>query len=335
MEALRPFGYDEASSTFSDYQHFWLIRMSMYVGLGSGFVLVVLWTVVLALLYRKQCDFLRKVSSILDKVMSGQFDTGLELEYEGKTAVLASLLCAMSRRYQRTMSEVNQERNKMRAFISFISHELKTPIASLKTMNELMLDVDSMSRDQALEFMSRSQKDIKRMEWLVSDVLNIARIEAGTVRFSLKKQDLRRLAGEVVERHAAIARQKSLEIALLAGLEVPVFCDERWMSQAIDNILKNAIDYSPEGGTVKIEISSGETYARLCIGDEGPGIPPGEVSLIFQGFYRGSSSAKIKKGTGLGLALSKAVVTRHGGDIRVKSVEGKGSIFIIELPARR
>ena len=335
LQALSPFGYDEASSTFQDYRHFWLFRLSMYIVLGSGFVLVVLWTVILALHSRKQCDFLRKVSSILDGVMSGQFYTDLELEYEGETAVLTSLLCAMSRRYQRTMSEVSQERNKMKAFISFISHELKTPIASLKTMNELMHDFDNMSRDQVLEFMSRSQKDIERMEWLVSDVLNIARIEAGTVRFSLKKHDLRRLTGEVVERYAGIAEQKSLELAVLTGSGVPVFCDERWISQAIDNILKNAIDYSPEGGKVSVEISSGETYARLCIGDEGPGIPAEEVGLIFRGFYRGSSSAKIKKGTGLGLALSKAIVTRHGGDIRVKTAEGKGSVFIIELPTRR
>ena len=140
LQALSPFGYDEASSAFQDYRHFWLFRLSMYIVLGSGFVLVVLWTVILALHSRKQCDFLRKVSSILDGVMSGQFYTDLELEYEGETAVLTSLLCAMSRRYQRTMSEVSQERNKMKAFISFISHELKTPIASLKTMNELMLE---------------------------------------------------------------------------------------------------------------------------------------------------------------------------------------------------
>lgn len=110
MEALRPFGYDEASSIFQDYQDFWLIRMSIYIGLGTSFVLVGLWMVVLALLSRKQYDFLRKVSSILGGVMSGQSVTDSELEYEGETAVVTSLLCSMSRRYRRAVNEVNQER---------------------------------------------------------------------------------------------------------------------------------------------------------------------------------------------------------------------------------
>ncbi len=334
LEALGPFGYEEEPPEAITKYYQQVMSALVYTGAGSAVLLVLLWTILLALLARKHCLFLREIASIIDSMMSGQFNVVPILKKEGEAAVLYAQLDAMGRRFDRTMKEVQMERDKMRSFISFISHELKTPAASMKTMNELMLEDSEMSRNQINEFLSRSQNDIERMEWLIDDVLNIARIEAGSVRFSFEKRDLGTLTREVADRYSEIARSKDLTIRVNTESEVPVFCDDRWLSQAIDNVVKNAIDYSPVKGTVSIEITSGDTYARLSVIDQGPGIPASESSKIFQGFYRGSGSGKLKKGSGLGLSLARAVAIRHGGDIRLKRAGEKGSTFVIELPIR-
>jgi signal transduction histidine kinase len=202
-------------------------------------------------------------------------------------------------------------------------------------MNELMLDGKNMEREQIEEFLSRSGEDIERMEWLIGDVLNIARIESGAIRFNFRKADLAELARDVIRSYIEIARGKKIEISLNTESSATVFCDEKWISQAIGNLLKNAIDYSPEGGSVSVSISRSEAYAYLSVSDEGPGVSQEDSSKIFQSFYRGSSAGRSKKGSGLGLSLAKAIIERHQGDIKLKSSSERGSTFTIELPVRR
>ncbi len=334
LKALTPFGHrDSPPEAFTDrYGH--LQNSLMWVSTCSSLLLIVFWTFLLALITRKQCHVLRNIASVLDSMMSGRYDLSPVLEGEGEVPVLYAQLDATARRFEKTIKELRAERNKIRSFISFISHELKTPTASLKTMNELMLEDSEMSRDQINEFLSRCQNDIERMEWLIEDILNIARIEAGSAKFSFEKLDLGEIAEEVANRYLEIARSSNVTIGVSAESAVTVFCDKKWLSQALDNLVKNAIDYSPVEGTVSIEITSGDTYARLSVGDQGPGVPVEEASKVFHGFYRGSGSAKLKKGSGLGLTLARAIVMRHGGDIRLKAPRKRGSTFIVELPTR-
>jgi len=335
LNLLKPYGYTEAppESYGSTYKNF-RSKIVTIISLSS-ISLVLLWVSLLSLIAKKQSDFLKETSLRLDALMSGRYDGKSIFDGEGDTAILSAQLNALSRRLEKTMESVDFERDRMRAFISFISHELKTPLASLKTMNELMIDGKNMEREQIEEFLSRSGEDIERMEWLIGDVLNIARIESGAIRFKFRKADLTELARDVMRSYIEIARGKKVEIWLNTESSAMVFCDEKWISQAIGNLLKNAIDYSPEGGSVSVSISRSEAYAYLSVSDEGPGIPREDSSKIFQSFYRGSSAGRSKKGSGLGLSLAKAIIERHQGDIKLKSSTERGSTFTIELPVRR
>ncbi len=334
LKALSPFGYGDSPPEAFTNSYGYLLNSLMWAFTWSSVLLIVFWTFLLALITRKQCHVLRNIAYVLDNMMSGRYDSSPVLEGEGEVPVLYAQLDATARRFEKTIKELRAERNKIRSFISFISHELKTPTASLKTMNELMLEDSEMSRDQMNEFLSRCQNDIERMEWLIEDILNIARIEAGSAKFSFEKLDLGEIAEEVANRYLDIARSSNVTIGVSAESAVTVFCDKKWLSQAVDNLVKNAVDYSPAGGTVSIELISGDAYARLSVSDQGPGIPASESSKIFQGFYRGKNSSKRKKGSGLGLPLARAIVIRHGGDIRLKAPGEKGSTFIVELPTR-
>jgi len=139
----------------------------------------------------------------------------------------------------------------------------------------------------------------------------------------------------VARRYSEIAKSRGLKISVGAESTAMVFCDERWLSQALDNLVRNAVNYSPDGGTVSIDISRSEAYVCLTVADEGPGIAAGDAPKIFQSFYRGGPAVGSRKGTGLGLALAKAIIERHDGDIKLKSSNEKGSIFAIELPIRQ
>jgi signal transduction histidine kinase len=334
LELLKPFGYTEEppdSFEFSDgaFRSKVIIITSL-----STITLVIFWFSLLILVAKKQSDFLKETSLRLDALMSGRYDSESIYDGEGDAAILSAQLYALTRRLEKTMESVNFERDKMRGFISFISHELKTPLASLKTMNELLIEGREMERERMDEFLERSGEDIERMEWLIGDVLNIARIESGAIRFSFKKADLAELAKDVVRRYSEIAKSRGLKISVGAESTAMVFCDERWLSQALDNLVRNAVNYSPDGGTVSIDISRSEAYVCLTVADEGPGIAAGDAPKIFQSFYRGGPAVGSRKGTGLGLALAKAIIERHDGDIKLKSSNEKGSIFAIELPIR-
>ncbi|MFW6120500.1 MAG: sensor histidine kinase [Petrotogales bacterium] len=335
LEALRSFGYDEYSSSayFSSLQS--IYNFVIYSLIVVGITFIILWLTLMAFMARAQTSFLRETTKELDTTMSGGATSISLINDEGERAIFLSQLDALFNRYKRNLLELKSERKKMKALISFISHELKTPLSSIKMMNELILQDKQMSEDKKFDFLKRTQDDVQRMEWLIHDILNIARIEAGTVRLNFRNHDLSELTLNVISRYKEIARKKNIILSTNLEQNAVVFCDERWISQAIDNLLKNAIEYSPEDGTVSLVTSSSDTFVSLEIKDEGPGMEPEETSKIFNGFYRGEKTVNEKRGTGLGLALARAVVKEHNGDIKVKSTIQKGSSFIVELPVKQ
>ncbi len=329
LEALRRIGYDQTPPGFFPVE----FTGTIVAIVGMAVFLILIWLSTIAFLSKKQSQFLKSMATELDAIASGRHSSFSGLEEEGDEAVLRSQLETFSRRLETMKRDVFNERDKMKAFISFISHELKTPLASIKMMNELMLNSTDMKPEQFTEFLSRTRKDVERMEWLINDVLSIARIESGAIRFSFRKVNLADITRKVVERYTEIARARLIDIEITPQSELSVFCDEKWLSQAIDNIVRNAVYYSPEEGSISIRILSGSSYVRLLIHDDGPGVPKSEASRIFESFYRGVQAGETRKGSGLGLALARAIVVRHGGDIKLERNPGKGSTFTVELPA--
>ncbi len=334
LEVLKSYGYGKTffSGDFAKLKT--LYNSLIYLLIAVGISFIILWLTLMALMARTQSLFLRETTKELDTLMSGGTTSISLMHDEGEKAIFSSQLDSLSNRYRRNQHELKSERKKMKALISFISHELKTPLSSIKMINELMLQDEQMSEDKREDFLKRTKTDVERMEWLINDVLNIARIEAGSVRLNYRNNNLSNIVRNVINRYREIARKRNISLNTDFDEEAIVFCDERWISQAMDNLLKNAIEYSPEDGTVNLVIKSSDTFVRLEISDEGPGILPEETSKIFNGFYRSEKTGKKKRGTGLGLALARAVVKEHGGDIKVKSSINEGSTFVIELPVK-
>jgi two-component system phosphate regulon sensor histidine kinase PhoR len=222
-------------------------------------------------------------------------------------------------------------------FVSHVSHELKTPLASITAYSEMLADGEANDEQTIKEFCSVIQSQAKRLNRLIEDILNISRIESGLIKVEKKSVSLTILIEEQLQMIKSYAEEKNIEIIGQKPIVFDqVYADKDMISQVIVNLLSNAVKYTPSGGSVKIETDVDETenLIRFSVIDTGVGIPEDEIGHVFDKFYRvGGANKKLAKGTGLGLNLVKQIVEKvHEGRVFVSSKSGVGSTFGFELP---
>jgi signal transduction histidine kinase/GTP-sensing pleiotropic transcriptional regulator CodY len=232
-----------------------------------------------------------------------------------------------------------RELDRMKSqFVSDVSHELRTPLTNMTIYLDLLANTnDPEKRRTHLDTLSR---ETSRLANLIEDLLTISRLEAGKVEINLRPFQINQLVRDLAFDRAMMAdsRRLALQCEIMENLP-PASGDERLLNQAISNLLTNAINYTPAGGSIYlktafVQSSGGEACVTVEVSDDGVGILPEEIEHIFERFYRGSASKQTKApGTGLGLPISKEIVERFGGKITVQSMPGKGSKFTVWLPA--
>lgn len=218
-------------------------------------------------------------------------------------------------------------------FINTISHDLRSPLTAVLGYTELLERVGTLNNAQR-EFIQRIQASIQNITSLVNDLLDLGRIEAGvdTQKELLPLDSLVQLAVESIESQASEKGQR-VHVTLPAdGQAVEMRGDPIRLRQMIDNLLNNAVKYTPEGGEITVELERQNGQVILRVSDTGPGIPPADQPHIFEKFYRATNVPKGVGGSGLGLAIVKSIVESHHGRIWVESVLGKGSTFVVVLP---
>lgn len=224
-------------------------------------------------------------------------------------------------------------------FVSQVSHELKTPLASITAYSEMLVDGEANDEKTRKEFYSVIQNQAGRLSRLIEDILNTSRIESGLIKVNKEPVSLTMLIEEQLQMIKGCAEEKNIEVIRQKPIVFDqVYVDKDIMSQVIINLLSNAVKYTRSGGTVKVstEVDEVASLARLIVTDTGVGIPEDEVEHVFDKFYRVGANNKQAKGTGLGLNLVKQMVeTVHDGRVFVTSKVGLGSTFGFELPLAR
>ena len=229
-------------------------------------------------------------------------------------------------------AQLAQEENSTKALITDISHQLKTPLASIRMSHELSLSAD-LSEEERQSFMESETQEILKMELLLDELVKLSRLENSMIQIKCETCSIKKTIREAVSQIYVKANAKAIEICVDVEKDVETLHDHKWTVEALVNILENAVKYSPQKTTININVSCLVHHVLIQIEDEGIGIPEGEVHEIFKRFYRGSNAkGMVKEGAGVGLYLARSIIEQQGGTIVAKRKNGSGTIFQIMFP---
>jgi signal transduction histidine kinase/DNA-binding response OmpR family regulator len=242
-----------------------------------------------------------------------------------------------SKRAQEIIHGRLQEMDRQKSeFLESVSHELRTPLTSIKAFSELLLDHDNEDPEVQSEFLGIIQQETERLTHLINNLLDLSRIEAGRVRWKRDSVDMQKLIHDTYMQLDRVAANKTLTVVIEAPLPMPMQGDEEYLQQVVWNLLANAVKFTPEGGRIRVRGDIHPDHLEMIVEDNGIGIPARYHNAIFDKFWRvPEPHSHQAKGSGLGLAVAKAIVKAHGGRIDVESEPGHGSRFTVALPTRR
>ncbi|WP_411336646.1 sensor histidine kinase [Ruminococcus gauvreauii] len=266
-----------------------------------------------------------RLDSMLNKAVSGTFqelcfDESRQSELENKLYRYMKLT-RMSARQQR------EDQERVRTLISDISHQTKTPIANSLLYTELLLEQPLTKEGR--ECADALHMQVKKLDFLIQALVKSSRLESGVIAVHPKEEAVSPMIGQAVTQAALKAERKGITINCdqLAGT---AFFDRKWTAEALYNLLDNAVKYSPPGSMIRISVIEYPMFYRIDIADEGRGIPEEEQTLIFKRFYRAQDAAQ-EEGIGIGLYLTREILKKQGGYVKVRSEYGKGSVFSVFL----
>lgn len=269
-----------------------------------------------------------RISEMMAAMMEGKEDLPEEEYMEGAVGVLYSNFYKVVGILKESRNRELSEKIFLRDIISDISHQLKTPLASLNVFVDLLLEDKITEEVKRKQVLNEAANQLNRMEWMVLSMLKLARIEAGAIQFEKHEIPLLPLLKQADEAVQYLLQKRNQTLCIHCKEEETLFCDGDWLTEAIINLLKNASDYSDDGKCIWIEVECSNVYTRIYVKDEGMGISEKEIPNIFKRFYRVHRDVN-PNSVGIGLSLTKSIIEGMNGSIRVKSEEGQYTWFIL------
>ena len=271
---------------------------------------------------------LKQLMRFVQKITNGQLDQKVNVVGNDEIAELGNAFNHMAEQLQR----VEQSRQE---FVSNVSHELKTPLSSIKVLTESLMFQENVPIEMYQEFFEDINSEVDRLNNIISDLLTLVRLDQREIPLNITEVNLNEMVQNLLKRLAPLAKKKNINLIYECHREVIAEIDTVKLSLAITNLVENAIKYTPESGTVTVVLQGDLQDALITVQDTGIGIAKEEQSRIFERFYRTDKTRNRETGgTGLGLAITYKTVVMHNGSIGVESEEGKGSTFSVQIPLR-
>ena len=271
---------------------------------------------------------LTKLMEVIRNISDGHFDQRMPVdEYSGNEIMqVGSAINTMAEK----LEEVETSRQH---FVSNVSHELKTPLSSIKVLSESILLDSEAPKEMYVEFLRDINSEVDRMTEIINDLLTLVRLDQRELPVSFKTESLNSLIEDVVKRLRPLADNKKLELEYTAVKEVNAEIDRTKLTLAVSNLIENGIKYTDDGGKVKVVLDSDHQNAFITVSDTGIGMAEEELGKIFQRFYRIDKTRNRETGgTGLGLSITHSTVLMHNGSIKVTSRENEGTTFVVRIP---
>lgn len=271
---------------------------------------------------------LKMLMKFVQKITNGQLDQKVDVKGKDEIAELGNAFNHMAEQLQR-LEQSRQE------FVSNVSHELKTPLSSIKVLTESLLFQEDVPVEMYKEFFVDINSEVDRLNNIISDLLTLVRLDQREIPMNITSVNLNDLAQVILKRLSPLSKKKDIKLIYESHKDVVAEIDEVKFTLALSNLIENSIKYTPEGGEVTVTIQSDLQDAFIIVKDTGIGIAKEEQSKIFERFYRTDKTRNRQTGgTGLGLSITYKTIIMHNGSIQVESEEGKGSTFTVQIPLR-
>ena len=328
-EALASIGYDETASmrflpAVQTYRNQAMLSIFLLLVFLFGAIYLSLF-----LYLRRQHKAFSNAENTIRQFLDGNTTSRIECSQAGDWYSLFHAINEMATILSAHAENQRQTKEFLQDIISDVSHQIKTPLSALKMYHEI---IESHKDDATTvsSFTEKSQREIKRMEDVIYTLLKLARLDAGIIQMEKAPENLSVLMQDVLERFETWAEREHKTITLSGKEDVVLSCDALWVSEAIGNIVKNALEHTENGGHIGVKWSQSPLMTQIEISDDGKGIHPEDLYNIFKRFYRSRFSSDVH-GIGLGLPLAKSIVEAHGGTISVTSSLGAGTTFTLNF----
>lgn len=328
-EALASIGYDETASmrflpAVQTYRNQTVLSIFVLLVFLFGAIYLSLF-----LYLQRQHKAFSNAENTIRQFLDGNTTSRIECSQAGDWYSLFHAINEMATILSAHAENQRQTKEFLQDIISDVSHQIKTPLSALKMYHEI---IESHKDDAATvsSFTEKSQREIKRMEDVIYTLLKLARLDAGIIQMEKSEENVSILMQDVLERFETWAEREHKTITLSGKENVILLCDALWVSEAIGNIIKNALEHTENDGHIGVKWSQSPLMTQIEISDDGKGIHPEDLYNIFKRFYRSRLSSDVH-GIGLGLPLAKSIVEAHGGTISVTSTPGTGTTFTLNF----
>ena len=300
---------------------------------GVLFLCALVWFFALTQIFGKRLSlFTSDLCQTLDHMIAGDKAPRRPDDSETMLARISHRLIRLYQIMQENRRKVDEERQELQALVSDISHQVKTPVSNLKMATDTLLE-KPMAEAERSDFIRGIRTQTDKLDFLFQALVKTSRLETGVIQLDKKPGHLFDTVAQAMSGIVYAAEKKEITVSVDCPEDLTLSHDSKWTSEALFNLLDNAVKYTPAGGKIAVSVVLWEMYVEIKVTDTGKGISESNQAAIFRRFYR-EEEVHEQQGVGIGLYLAREIVTRQGGYIKVVSEPGQGSAFSIMLPVK-
>lgn len=265
----------------------------------------------------------------LQKVANGKYSFDIENISESELSNLKEDLYKIVLELKEKSENLTKDRETLSNYITDISHQIRTPLMAITAMIDALIENEKALDNITRRFVYNISSQLNQINWLVDNLLKMAQLDTKTVKLNKTKINLAQLFKNIENNLSIFLEEKNQTLNFSIDKNIKIYADEKWLTEAFENILKNCVEYSNNNSVIKIECSKNPLYTEIIVSDSGKGINKNEISKIFNRFYKGTNSSG--NSFGIGLSLAKSIIESQQGEISVESKENVGTTFTIKI----
>lgn len=324
---LTDYGIDLKTSSIvlendTNFYYFLLIDIAFLI-LSTSIIILVF------LVYNKDKDKkLNEITKCIEQINNQNYKLDIEDNTEDELSILKNEVYKTTIMLKEVAENSKSDKLKLKDSLSDISHQLKTPLTSITILIDNIIENKDMESETRNEFAKDIKREITNINFLIQSLLKLSRLDVNQVAFVNKKVYMFDLIDDSIKNLAALCDLKNIDIRVNGKTDSKIYCDLKWQTEAITNILKNCVEHSKENSVIDVVYEENEVYSKIEIKDYGDGIDKEDVKHIFERFYKAKNSSP--ESVGIGLSLAKSIVQKNNGTISVTSKLNKGTTFVVK-----